>query len=147
MAHAKYLEYEKYKEYGGTLPVADFTMLEFKARKRIDYLTDSRIQNMESIPEAVELCMFSIMSVIGKAGVEAQITTPTVTSFSTDGYSESYGKALGAEDANKAVDDLIKSGLYGELDDEGTPLLYRGVKRPEGGVLYNENVRGNHYRI
>lgn len=127
MAHAHYLTYDEYKEYGGAKPQAEFTQLEFKARKRIDYLTDSRVQNMELVPEAVKLCMFSIMTLIGAAGAEAQVNTPTVTSFSTDGYSESYGKALSAEDADMAVNKQIKNDLYGELDDEGTPLLYRGV--------------------
>jgi hypothetical protein len=82
---------------------------------------------MEQVPEAVKLCMLSIMTLIGAAGAEAQVNTPTVTSFNTDGYSESYGHSLSAEDADAAVNTQIKNDLYGELDDEGTPLLYRGV--------------------
>lgn len=130
MAHSQYLSYETYTEYGGTLSETEFIMLEFKARKRIDYLTDSRVQDMEEVPEAVQLCMYSVINIISKAGAEAQIENPTVTSFNTDGYSESYGNALSTEDAEKAVDTLIKNSLYGELDDDGIPLLYRGIKRP-----------------
>ena len=62
-----------------------------------------------------------------KAGAEAQANTPTVTSFSTDGYSESYGKALSAEDAELSMNRLIVTSLYGEYDDKGVPLLYKGV--------------------
>ena len=127
MAHEKYLTYEEYQQYGGTLPETDFTIYEFKCRKRIDYLTDCRVQAMESVPEAVKLCMMSLINIDNTSGVEAQIESPVVTSFSTDGYSESYGKAIGAADAEASMTAAIKSSLYGELDDNGVPLLYRGV--------------------
>lgn len=127
MPHEKYLTYDEYQKYGGTLPETAFTLLEFKCRKRIDYLTASRVQNMQIVPEAVKLCMMSLVTVENAAGVEAQITNPTVTSFNTDGYSESYGKALGAEDAAKSMNDMIRSSLYGEVDDDGIPLIYRGI--------------------
>lgn len=127
MAHAQYLTFEEYKKYGGALTQPEFIPLEFRARKQIDYLTNSRIQNMECVPEAVRLCILSAITILGAAGAEAQIKNPTVTSYNTDGYSESYGKALGADDADKAVTNIIKTGLYGENDDNGVPLLYRGV--------------------
>lgn len=127
MAHDKYLTYDEYVGLGGTLPASAFTLLEFKARKRIDYLTASRVQNMAEVPIAVKLCMLSIMEMDSAAGAEAQAKNPVVTSFNTDGYSESYGKAMGVEDIEKSITGIIKTGLYGELDDEGVPLLYRGV--------------------
>lgn len=127
MAHDVYLSYDEYKELGGTLPQSEFPLLEFKARKRIDYLTDSRVQNMAAVPMAVKMCMLSIMEVDSIAGAEAQAKKPVVTSFNTDGYSESYGKAMSVKDAASSMDDTIRTGLYGELDDYGVPLLYRGV--------------------
>lgn len=122
-----YLTYDEYTSYGGTLPQTDFTLLEFKCRKRIDYLTDSRVQNMAAVPEAVKICMMSLINVEEAAGVEAQVENPVVTSFNTDGYSESYGKAMGADEAANAMNTMIRNYLYGELDDNGIPLLYRGV--------------------
>ena len=127
MAHANYLTYAEYEAYGGTLPLAAFTLSEFRARKRIDYMTDSRVQGMESVPEAVKLCIMSLITVDSAAGVEAQVENPVVTSFNTDGYSESYGKAMGAEDAEESMKSVIRTYLYGETDDNGVPLLYRGV--------------------
>ena len=127
MAHETYLSYEEYKSYGGTMPEADFNLNEFKCRKRIDYVTASRVQNMKEVPKAVKMCMMSLISLESKAGAEAQANTPTVTSFSTDGYSESYGKALSAEDAELSMNRLIVTSLYGENDDKGVPLLYKGV--------------------
>jgi len=123
-----YLTYSEYTEYGGSASKTDFTMLEFKARKRIDRLTASRVQNMGSVPKAVKLCMTSLIEIDRKAGVEAQVNNPVVTSFNTDGYSESYGKALSVADAEKSMSATIKSMLWGETDDNGVPLLYRGVE-------------------
>ena len=123
MAHAKYLTYAEYQSYGGTAPESDFNLLEFRARKRIDYLTASRVQNMSEVPEA----MLSIMTIDSKCGAEAQADNPVITSFSTDGYSESYGKTMSAADAEKSMSASIRSMLWGEEDDNGVPLLYRGL--------------------
>lgn len=124
---AKYLTYSEYQELGGMLPPADFATAEFNARKRIDRLTDCRVQMMQAVPEAVKLCMMSLIKIDSAAGAEAQISNPVVTSFNTDGYSESYGHALSAEDAEKEMSRVIQTSLYGEVNDYGVPLLYRGV--------------------
>lgn len=123
-----YMTYNEYRGYGGTASESEFTMLEFKARKRIDRMTFSRVQAMSEVPEAVKLCMKSLMDIDSKVGTEAQVNNPVVTSFNTDGYSESYGKAMGAEDAEKAMSASIRSMLWGEKDDNGVPLLYRGCE-------------------
>ena len=128
MAHAAYLTYAEYTGYGGTLPETEFTLAEFKARKQIDYWTDSRVQNMAEVPAAVKLCMMSVIKFEQKFSADAQTDSPVVASFNTDGYSESYGSV--SEQAAAAENGLyksIRSLLYGETDDEGTPLLYRGV--------------------
>lgn len=128
MAHAAYLTYDEYVNYGGTATQTAFPPLEFKARKQIDYLTASRVQNMASVPEAVKLCMVTVMNMVQATGAEAQATNPQLTSFNNDGYSESYGNALSADDTAKQTKKEIESMLYGEVDDNGVPLLYRGVR-------------------
>lgn len=128
MSHAAYLTYDEYIGYGGTLAQTDFILAEFKARKRIDYLTDSRVQDMKTVPEAVKLCCMTAIGMITTVGAEAQATKPTVTSFSTDGYSETMGNSMNAADGEKQINSTIAGLLYGECDDEGTPLLYRGVR-------------------
>lgn len=124
---SQYLTYSEYQTYGGTVSEAEFAPLEFKARKAVDYATDCRVQAMDAVPEAVKMCMYSIMNVIAVTGTEAQATNPVVTSFSTDGYTESYGHAMDSTDSGAAVNSLISQMLYGENDDNGVPLLYRGV--------------------
>ena len=123
-----YLTYDEYTKYGGAASEAEFTTLEFRARKRIDRLTASRVQNMSSVPTDVKLCMMSLIEVDRKVGVEAQATNPVITSFNTDGYSETYGKALSVADAEKSMPATIKTMLWGVKDDKGVPLLYRGVE-------------------
>ena len=128
MAHAQYLTYAEYQGYGGTASETAYPMLEFRARKRIDRLTASRVQDMVTVPEAVKLCMMSLIGIDSKAGAEAQVDNPVVTSFNTDGYSETYGKAMSAADADAAMSASIRSMLWGETNDNGVPLLYRGLE-------------------
>lgn len=131
MAQAIYLTFEEYTAYGGSAVTQEqFPTAEFKARKRIDYLTDSRVLAMETVPEAVKLCMTSIINADAAAGADALASTPLVASFNTDGYSESYGGATEQQAAMQAaLNRQIKEMLYGETDDNGTPLLYRGLDR------------------
>ena len=131
MANETYLTWAEYQAYGGSaVTEAAFPTAEFKARKRIDYLTDCRVQDMATVPDAVKLCMTSIINAGASAGADAIASSPIVASFKTDGYSESYGTADEQQTAiNKALNEEIKSMLYGVLDDNGTPLLYRGLDR------------------
>lgn len=131
MAHETYLSYQEYTAYGGSAVTQEqFPTAEFKARKRIDYLTDSRVQDMQTVPNAVKLCMTSIINADAAAGADALAASPLVSSFTTDGYSESYGGAAEQQAAMQAaLSRQIKEMLYGELDDNGTPLLYRGLDR------------------
>lgn len=127
MAHNQYLTYAEYAAFGGSLSEIDFRSLEFKARKRIDYLTDSRVQNMVSVPEAVKLCAYILIGMENSVGRNAQATSPNVTSFNTDGYSETYGQLMDVDTASNQMNAVVKEYLYGENDDNGVPLLYRGL--------------------
>lgn len=123
-----YLTYDEYEAFGGTLQEPEFEMAEFKARKMIDYWTDCRVQNMASVPEAVKRSMMQVISYEQTYGVEAQAAHPLLASFNTDGYSESYGSMT--EQNSQAAAGLynsVRNLLYGEKDDNGVPLLYRGV--------------------
>lgn len=124
-----YLTFAEYQAYGGALDQTAFANLEFKARKRIDYLTSCRVRDrMATVSEAVKRCMFSLIEMESKVGIETQATKPVVTSFSTDGYSESYGNSIRSEDVGKRMNEIIVSMLYGEVDDHDTPLLFTGVR-------------------
>lgn len=124
-----YLTYEEYTAYGGRLSESEFTLSEFKARKIIDYATDTRVRDMATVPVSVKLCTMAIMALNDQIGAEAQAANPTVTSFNTDGYSETYGAlaSMAGENANRVMNDILRRYLYGENNDQGVPLLYRGV--------------------
>lgn len=127
--NSTYLTYDEYKNYGGTLTEADFNLAEFQARKCIDYVTDCRVQPMKVVPESVKLCIVTLIKLQAKYGADALADNGAlVNSFNTDGYSESYGGASDQiETANKAMNRKIREMLYGEKDDNGVPLLYRGL--------------------
>ena len=125
---AQYLTYEEYVQYGGTMDATAFTLAEFKARSRIDWITLGRVQNMSAVPEEVKLAMMVIIKVDARYSAEAQAEGAIVSSFSTDGYSESYG---GASEQSRAAEmqtnNEVRKMLFGVLDDTGTPLIYRGL--------------------
>ena len=125
---AQYLTYEEYVAYGGTKPETDYAVAEFKARSRIDWLTMARVQNMETVPEEVKLAMMVILKVDAKYSASAQVDSAIVSSFSTDGYSESYG---GTSEQTAAAENQVNREvtrmLLGVCDDYGVPLIYRGV--------------------
>ena len=132
-----YLTYDEYLSYGGTIPESAFTLSEFRARKRIDYLTAARVKAMEAVPEEVKMAMMTLINLDAQYGTDAQITAASsagdVASFSTDGYSESYvtagATAETAAELEKQANREVMRLLYGVNDDKGTPLLYRGYDR------------------
>ena len=125
---AQYLTYQEYVALGGELSATDFVLAEFKARSRIDRMTLARVQAMQTVPEEVKLAMMCIIKVDGKYAADAQVDSAIVSSFNTDGYSESYG---GADQQTQAVESQLNSQvttmLFGVLDDFGVPLIYKGV--------------------
>lgn len=128
MAFTTYLSYLEYLSRGGQLAENDFTISEMKARKRIDYLTDSRVGAMSEIPEEVKVCIMTLIATDEKFGAKALAEAPLVSQFSTDGYSESYGsQADQVSTARKQADDTVRELLFGVSDDRGVPLLYRGL--------------------
>lgn len=125
-----YLTHDKYMLFRGPVELTAFLPLELKCRKRIDRLTDCRVQPLAeagAVPESVQLCMIALIDMERAAGINAQAETPAVTSFTTDGYTEHHGNLPGADAAEAQMDALVRDYLYGEVDSYGVPLLYRGV--------------------
>ena len=130
----QYLSYEEYLALGGTLPEGAYPAAELKARKRIDAATHGRARAMADrrapgpMPEEIRVAMAEIIAADAAFGAAALAESPPVAGFATDGYSESYGGASDqASAAEASMQSAVRSLLYGEKDDEGTPLLYRGV--------------------
>lgn len=111
---------------GGEMSEAAFFRNEFRARKLVDRLTQSRVQNMAVVPEAVKRLMVELVSLEENQGAELA-QHQAVTSFSNDGYSETYADPLTGERVKEIECDLILEYLSEEVDDRGVPLLYLGV--------------------
>ena len=125
---AQYLTYAQYQTWGGTMAEPAFNLAEIKARARIDALTQGRVAYMQTVPEQVQAAMMEIITVDSTYSAAAQAAAPVAASFSTDGYSESYGSAESRTAAiEKQLTASIETLLDGVTDDEGTPLLYAGV--------------------
>ena len=125
----QYLTYAEYQQFGGTLTETEFALAEFKARSRIDRLTLARVQVMQEIPEEVKMAMLCIIKVDSKYSADAMSDSAIVSAFNTDGYSESYGGiAEQSDNAQTQLNQQLSKMLFGVLDDNGVPLLYRGIE-------------------
>ena len=125
---AQYLTYAQYTAWGGTMTEAQFNLAEIGARARIDAMTQKRVAYMAEVPEQVQAAMMEIIQVDSTYSAAAQAAAPVAASFSTDGYSESYGSAESRTAAiEKQLAGSIMTLLDGVVDDEGTPLLFAGV--------------------
>ena len=132
---AQYLTYAQYQAWGGTMTEAQFNLAEIGARARIDAMTQKRVAYMAEVPEQVQAAMMEIIQVDSTYSAAAQAAAPVAASFSTDGYSESYGSAESRTAAiEKQLTDSILTLLDGVTDDEGTPLTFAGV--PVAGVYW-----------
>ena len=125
---AQYLTYAQYQAWGGTMEESAFNLAEIRARARIDAMTQGRVARMQAVPEQVQAAMMDCIAVDASYSAAAQAVAPVVASFSTDGYSESYGSAESRTAAiEKQLTASILTLLDGVVDDNGVPLTYAGV--------------------
>ena len=117
-----YITHEEYKRFGGVLDKAAFNIYVYDAEQEIRAQTHNRIDRIAKPSETVKRCIARITDIKGKADVSAD----KISSFSHDGLSKSYTNHA-SEDYIKAVNDIIYNYLIHETDDDGTPLLYRGI--------------------
>lgn len=122
-----YIDFSYYLDNGDKeITDAAFFSAEFRARKIVDRLTQNRIQRMREPPEAVKRLMVELVTLESTQGAAVQ-DNQAVTSFSNDGYSETYAEPLTVERVKEIEGELIMEYLSGEIDDNGTPLLWLGV--------------------
>ena len=122
-----YIDLSYYTGNGGAeMTAAVFSRTEFRARKIVDRITQGRVKGMPEPPEAVKRLMVELVTMEATQAGELAANQP-VTSFSSDGYSETYAQPLTAETVKQIELDLIVEYLADEKDHNGTPLLYLGV--------------------
>ena len=135
-----YLTYDEYLTFGGTIDETAFDDLEFEARTIIDWWTYDRLQNEETYPEAVQRCMYKLITllndrnkaqILGKVDVEdSAMKKAGIMQESNDGVSTMYN-VVSADSAISRVDDEIKSTIRMYLQNVrnslGRKVLYRGL--------------------
>lgn len=135
-----YLTFSEYAAYGGTITdETTFNDLEFEASSVIDWYTFNRLQEEETLPEAVKRCEYKIIQYIvaqqqvsgisAGTGADDSITS-NVASQSNDGVSVSYN-ILSAKDAvensKEQIGQIIKQYLSTVVNSLGQKVLYRGL--------------------
>ena len=128
----QYLTYEEYMAIGGTLDLMPFNLLEFEARRKIDIRTSNRLKNVDSIPEEVKFCVYTLINSIKTYANTINTTgANNIASENTDGYSVSYLTPDRVKDVVKSksaeLDDIIRTYLLGVIYN-GEHLMYVGVK-------------------
>lgn len=124
----KYLTYDEYVAMGGTLDASKFAANAVEAQAHIDRHTFRRVRNMTVVPDSVKTCMFALVDVLQSASTTR--TGAAVASESNDGVSISYVTSSPTESDERLTaqtEKTIRLWLSGEVDDDGTPLLWRGV--------------------
>lgn len=122
-----YIDLSYYLSNGGReMTEAAFSRNEFRARKLVDKLTQGRVKCMAAVPEAVKRLMVELVGLEENQGAELT-AHQAVTSFSNDGYSETFADPLTEERVKEIACDLVLVYLSEEVDDNGVPLLYLGV--------------------
>ena len=123
-----YLTYEEYSNMGGVFDLTAFNRNIDRACGIIDNATHNRIECMKEVPQkAKALCRDLVEYLANDFGSSKQISNH---SQSAGGVSESESFVIRSiEERAGEIDDMVKDYLLNEVDDNGTPLLYRGCLR------------------
>lgn len=123
-----YLTYDEYSAMGGICDLTAFNRNLDRACSAIDNVTHKRIEHMKNIPsKAKSLCRDLVEYFAENSSNSKQVSS---CSQSAGGVSESESYVTKSkEDLQADVDDMIVDYLASEVDDDGTPLLYRGCLR------------------
>ena len=123
-----YLTYDEYVGIGGTLDLTAFNRNIDRACGVVDNATHNRVECMAEVPQrAKALCRDLVEYLANDFGSSRQISNH---SQSAGGVSESESFVIrSAEERAGEIGDMVKDYLLNEVDDNGTPLLYRGAMR------------------
>ena len=124
----QYLTYEEYIGLGGILDVAAFNRNIDRACTVIDNATHNRIECMKKTPSKAKALCRDLLEYFAKDfGSSNQVSS---RSQSAGGVSESESYVIRSiEERAGEIDDMVKDYLLNVVDDNGTPLLYRGCLR------------------
>lgn len=109
----QYLEFDEYKELGGSLNETPFNILEFEARKEIDKKTQSRLINLKEQTIETKMCVFQLINLYMSINNGVEFSGNVIN----------YNKDEIADMTNK----IIRKYLIDLTLEDGTPYLYCGI--------------------
>ena len=123
-----YLDYQTYKNMGGTLDNSAFTTAERKAEYLVNSQaggkTGERLSEFATLPQAVKDCVFELVNHLTEYGGKMVASE----SQSLGGQSESVSYVtVSAQEAQEAAIDIIYRYLY-PVKLNGVSVLYGGVR-------------------
>jgi hypothetical protein len=123
-----YLTYEEYSNMGGVLDLTAFNRNIDRACGIIDNATHNRIEYMAEMPQRAKALCRDLIEHLARYSTSDMVVSSR--SQSAGGVSESESFVIrSAEERAGEIDDMVKDYLLNEVDDNGTPLLYRGCMR------------------
>lgn len=124
----QYLTYEEYIGLGGILDTTAFNRNIDYACAVIDNATRRRIESMRKIPNKAKSLCRDLIEYFAENSIKSKQVASRNQSAGGVSESESY-VTKSKEDLQADVDDMVFDYLANEIDDNGTPLLYRGCIR------------------
>ena len=123
-----YLTFEEYSNMGGICDETAFNRNINRACGIIDNATHKRIEKMKKVPQNAKFLCRELIDYMSKhLTFDAPIQS---RSQSAGGVSESESYVVKSKDELQIdIDDMIMDYLMSEVDNNGTPLLYRGAMR------------------
>lgn len=123
-----YLDYQTYKNMGGTLDNSAFTTAERKAEYLVNSQaggkTGERLSEFATLPQAVKDCVFELVNHLTEYGGKMVASE----SQSLGGQSESVSYVtVSAQETQEEALDIIYMYLY-PVKLDGISVLYRGAK-------------------
>lgn len=116
-----YITYEEYKELGGGISTTqEFERYEMKARQKVDYYTQSRIEEVKEIPTKIKYLMLELIEMMNSYEKNSE-SSEGIKEISNDGYTVSYDDK---EQANNA----IEFKAYSLIHEYAKEYCYRGKK-------------------
>lgn len=124
----QYLNYDEYKQLGGTLEEMLFNILEYKARKIVDKYTFGRLINLNTQIQEVKMCVYDLINLLNKNNniKNSANSNSNIASENIDGYSVSYVNN-NTEESEKQNKSIVIDYLSECKLDDGTPYCYCGV--------------------
>lgn len=124
----QYLNYDDYKQLGGTLEEMPFNILEYKARKIVDKYTFGRLINLDTQIQEVKMCVYDLINLLNKNNTikNSANSNSNIASENIDGYSVSYVNN-NTEESEKQNKSIVIDYLSECKLDDGTPYCYCGV--------------------